>query len=267
MTDRDIILIEVARRGRDGDYAGASEVAALQSRASALEARPNITSLDDVPNVVETSPTTGQVLTRDANGNWVNATLAAGVNVREAGQIVTSNARNIDFSGTFDVADAPDPPPSGPYATVALVFAGSGGSAFPARSDHVHTNPPPVRVPIAAGGYMSSGTRALASTNVTLPAGISCVVKAYFEGFQMRGADAGACYYQLRITINGNARTSAGGAKWVVQGVPNDPNWGHHQTIDGTGAAITVSADVIYHSGGGFYTDSGDLVVEVDPAR
>ena len=244
MDDREIFIIEIGRRGRDGDYTGASEVALLKNRATALEARANITKLDDVPDVDAATPTNGQVLTWDGSA-WSAATPASAV------------------SGVTDSASVDLTLASG-NITADVKYAGTGSASTAARSNHTHTNPAPTRAPFGPQGYMSSGTRSLGSTSVTLAAGISYVVKARLN-LQMRGADAGACYYQLRLTINGNdVRTSTGGASgfWCVQGVPDKTTWEHHITMTGTGSAITVSAHCIYYGGGGFYTDAGEIVVE-----
>ena len=265
MDDNDIFLIEVARRGRDGDYTGASEVALLKNRADALEARPNIIRLTDVQDVTP-GQTEGEVLQWDSTAEVWEPGPVAGKLTRVQNQ---SNSVGANDVGVLILQPGLTLTPDTGFVYIAPSFAGSGAQNQVARSDHNHTTPTPVRAAIVPQGYQSTGTRALATTSVVLPAGVSCVVRARLSGFQIRGADPGQCYYQLRITIDGNSRTSPGGAsgKWVVQGVPNDPGWEHHQLIVGTGAAITVSADIIYHSGGGFNTDSGELVVDVSTAR
>lgn len=248
MSDRDIILIEVGRRGHDGDYTGASEVAALGTRVDTLEARPNITALDAVPNVTAPSPANGNVLTWNGTA-WV------------------ASAPSSAVSGVADTTSVDMTLASG-VLSGAVKYAGTGTAATAARSDHDHLTYEPHRATFGPQAYMSSGTRNLASTSVVLTNGVYHVVRAKVN-VQMRGGDPGPCYYQLRLTINGNARTSPGGANgfWCVQGVPDPRIWEHHITIVGTGAAITVSADVIYYGGGGFYTDAGEIVVERDAAR
>lgn len=262
MTDRDIFLIEVARRGRDGDYAGASEVAALDTRVDALEARPIIDSIDDIMS----GATAGQVPIKQSSGEWGPGVIDAGIRMRtDADSEVVANATTIwARAGVAAVEEASNP--NLVYLTVQ--FGGTGTTQLAARSDHNHTLTSPTRATFGPQAYMSSGTRNLTSTSVVLPAGITCVVKARLN-MQMRGGDPGPCYYQLRLTINGNARTSPGETLgfWCVQGVPDKVTWEHHLAITGTGAAVSVSADAIYHSGGGFYTDAGEIVVEVDTAR
>lgn len=264
MDDHEIVLIEVARRGRDGDYTGASEVAALKTRATALESRPNITSLDAVPNVNAPTPANGNVLTWDGTA-WVANTAASGIPTVRTDWVEKSYA-NITTLRTGVGLNISQPSPNN--VLLEVITLGSGASSAAARSDHTHTLIAPVRATYGPMGYMSSGTRALGSTSVVLPAGIACIVKARLN-MQMRGSDTGQCYYQLRLTINGNSRTSNGGTGgfWCVQGVPDKTTWEHHLAITGTGTAVTVTADVIYHSGGGFHTDAGEIVVDVDTAR
>src|SRR5690554_586929 len=97
---REYLLVEVSRRGRDGDYAGASEVASLQARATALEANPVITSLEAVPDVSLTGLASGEVLMRDS-GQWVNAPMPSGtVKYIETGSPlveVMQDAARLDF--------------------------------------------------------------------------------------------------------------------------------------------------------------------------
>lgn len=264
MDDRDIFIIEVSRRGRDGNYTGASEVAALKLRADALEARPNITEIDAIPNVTAPSPTNGQVLLWNGTA-WVPGAISGSV-ARVDDHTSTQVEPDVNRL-TFHLGLTASRSGSG-WAAVSVRYGGTGTAVTAARSDHAHNNPAPTRATFGPQAYMSSGTRRLQSTNVTLASGISYVVKARLN-MQMRGADPGACYYQLRLTINGNARTSIGGQNgfWCVQGVPDKTTWEHHITMTGTGAAITISADAIYFGGGGFYTDAGEIVVEPVPNR
>ena len=267
MTDRDIFLIEVARRGRDGDYAGAAEVATLQGRATALEARVDITSLGDIPDVVGT-PTAGQALVYDGtDSRWEPTTVGLPVAATSFGTTVEDDIRFINT--TFGLTASGDEPfPGFPRVTLEVDFAGTGSAATVARSDHNHTTASITRGEFAPTGYMSSGTRTLKTENVTLASGVAYLVKARLKP-QMRGADSGAAYYTMTVTINGNARTSTGGSDgfWCVQGVPNKEEWAHHQAITGTGAAITITGAVTYHSGAGFNVDAGELEIELIPNR
>src|SRR5699024_6932509 len=114
-----------------------------------------------------------------------------------------------------------------------------------------------------------SGTRQLATTNITLPGNTWCAVEADVDA-QVRGGDPGPCYYQLQLTVNGNTRTSPGGDQgfWGVQGVPDRALWAHSGEIAGTGSAIAVTARIIWGAGGGcVYTDYGNLTVRVTPQR
>lgn len=133
-----------------------------------------------------------------------------------------------------------------------------------AAGNHVHPLPSRFVEPISPGGYMSGGTRSLASRNVTLPAGKSCRVEARID-MQVRGGDPGPCYYRLHLNIDGHTRASGAGENgfWGVSGVPGHPPFSHAWTITGTGSSIPVSASISYYDGGGFYTDAGELVITV----
>lgn len=264
MTDRDIFLIEVSRRGRDGDYTGASEVAALDTRVDALEARPIIDSIDDIMP----GATTGQVPIKQSGGTWAPGVIAAGITVQDdgGGDIRPGVTTIVAWRGLNVTA------PSGDYPTIAYLdvqFAGSGSAFTAARSDHTHTVASIQRPTYGPTGIISGGTRQVVPpTGVTLAAGVMYLVKATLKP-QMRGADTGACYYTMTVTIDSNSRTSPGGVNgfWCVQGVPNKDQWSHAHTIMGTGAAITVSASVAYHSGSALYVDAGELEIELIPNR
>lgn len=246
MSDREIILIEVAKRGRDS-VAAPVDYATMQADVATLKARPAITKLDDVPDVDTAGAVAGDVLTR-ASGGWVATAPVPPISVTDTGSV------DLTLDGTT--------------LSAAVKYAGSGVSDAAARWDHTHIAHNIQRTAFGPQAYMSSGTRTLASTSATLSAGVAYVVKATVK-LQMRGADAGAAYYQLRVTINGDARTSPGGTAgfWCVQGVPDKTDWSHHISILGTGAAIPVTASVLYHSGAGFYTDAGEVEIELKPTR
>lgn len=265
MDDKEIFLIEVGRQGRTGGNVATVDWTTIRADVDALLARPNISSLDAVPNVAAPSPANGQFLMWNGSA-WVPATVSSGISLRAKNWDVVTPNMTVLIPGAGLTSE--DEPSNTTHGYLAVNFAGSGSASTASRSDHAHTNPVPTRAPFGPQAYMSSGTRNLGSTSVVLPNGISCVVKSKIN-MQMRGADPGACYYQLRLTINGNARTSNGGSTgfWCVQGVPDKTTWEHHITLTGAGTAITISADCIYYGGGGFYTDAGEIVVEVDPDR
>lgn len=266
MSDRDIFIIQTSRRGARGDLdTGSLEWSVIRGEVDELLSRSAIDALDDLADVDAPSPSSGQVLAWNGSA-WEPVALTGGM-----AQIWDGD----EFSGPYDRLNpiAPlylldDDPVQPGMAKLGVQLGGIGVSNLPARSDHTHTNPAPARTTFGPGGYLSSGTRTLASTNVTLAAGISYVVEATLR-VQMRGADPGACYYRASVSIAGNTRQSTGGVNgfWCVQGVPREQTWEHERTITGTGAAISISAAVAYDSGGGFYTDAGELVVRLRPAR
>lgn len=265
----DIYVVEVNKTGLPGDGATVAEVAAWRAERADWISTLTGYGLDDLSDVDTTGAADGHPLVYDAGtASWVAGDLQAGyiAQVIEAGdpstaqneiqQVAVGNGLTVVPNGTGSALIIPE-------------YAGSGVEDKPARWDHTHTLVSPKRVAITPAGYLSSGSRALASTTVTLAGGLQHIVKARLAHFQVRGADPGACYYTVSLTINGNTRTSAGGPNgyWAVQGVPREQGWEHEQTITGTGAAITVSASIKYHSGGGINTDAGELVVELVAAR
>lgn len=241
MDDHDILVIEVARRGTTGGNVDTVDWTTIRADVDGLLLNPAINALTDVPDVTGT-PVAGDVLVYDGT-TWVTQDPAPAMTVTDTGSV------DLTLDGSDLSAD--------------VIYAGSGSESTASRSDHTHANHAPTRETFTPGGYLSSGTRPLASTTVALTPGVSHVVKARLN-MQVRGADPGACYYRLTVTINGNARQSGSATDgfWCVQGVPDKTTWEHHQTITGTGAAITVSASIAYDSGGGFYTDAGELVIE-----
>lgn len=263
MVDTERIVILAARRGARGDLdTGSLEWGIIRGEVDDLLARADITKLDDVPDVAAASPTSGQFLKWNGSA-WVPAAVTSGIPyVKSAGvTTVEENVTTLDFGASFTATN-----PTDGWVAVVPSFGGSGTSPDFARADHTHTTASKTYTAYTGGGYLSSGSRAIGSTNVTLADGVTYLVEAWPEG-QLRGADAGAAYYTISVTIDGNTRTSTAGKKWVVQGVPNDPNWSHARTITGTGAAIAISASVTYSSGAGLNVDDGHLVVRLTPNR
>lgn len=249
--------------GRPGDGMTVAEASALRADIAGYEAQLAAFGLDDLTDVSAASPAVDQVL------KWNGTAWVPGA----PGRIVQLRRQNLDIVvpelGVIAAGDGLAVSQDGGnplYGRIAVAYAGTGSSAFAARSDHYHTAPLTFRYTFAPAGYMSSGTRTLVTNNVTLLDRIGYHVKATLRG-QIRGADPGACYYRLSVTINGNTRTSGSHVNgfWCVQGVPREMNWSHSQNINGTGAAITVSASVQYDSGGGFYTDAGELEIDLIP--
>lgn len=262
-----IIFHRVMIPGLSGDGMTVAEASALRSDIAAYAAQLAAFGLDDLTDVSTAGATDNQALIYDSGtGAWGPGTPPAGYvsQIVKSGDASTAqnNVSQIVLVSGLTTAYGG----SEGSAYILPVYGGSGTAATIARSDHTHTTPTSSRATFAPGGYMSSGTRSLTSTTVTLLADITYRVKATLN-MQMRGADPGACYYRLSVTVNGNTRTSGSGANgyWCVQGVPDKTTWDHSQTITGTGAAITVSAAVQYDSGGGFYTDAGDLLIELFP--
>ena len=229
----------------------------LQGRVGALEDDPKLlAALDDV----DATGAAGTVLVKQADGTWKAGSVAEPMEA-DAGDVATR-------FGPVTILSIRDGLSLEQHATVpnlAIIRPdyGAGTNQIP-RGTHSHQLPSRLVEPITPGGYMSGGTRSLATRNVTLPAGKSCQVEARID-MQVRGGDPGPCYYRLHLAIDGNTRTSGAGENgfWGVSGVPGHPPFSHARTITGTGSAINVSASISYYDGGGFYTDAGELVITV----
>lgn len=268
MAHDDIFLIETARPGATGGNVATVDWTTIRSDVDGLLLRPNITALGAVPDVDTSGVAEGDTLLWDATANggaggWITAVPSPGLTLYNATDLGTPyEVDNLYVGSGIQVTEV--------LGITGLVpaYGGTGSANSVARSDHAHTVPSLVRSTFGQGGYLGSGSRSLASVNATLADGIEYLVVATLN-MQMRGADPGACYYRLSVTIDGDTRQSNGGSSgfWCVQGVPDKTTWVHHRTLTGTGAAVTCSASVAYHSGGGFYTDAGELEVRLSPAR
>ena len=265
--DKDIIRHDRIIPGQAGDGITLPEYTALRNDINDLLARPVIDEIDDIPNVNAATPDDGDALLYDeASNTWIpgasGGTIATvrgdSTTINDVPEIVAWRGIQVQTGGT----------PGAAYMSV--VFAGSGGvgTYTAAKSDHDHPLPLITREPISPGGYLSGGTRNLASTNVTLLDGYSYLIEAKVN-MQVRGGDPGPCYYRFNITIDGNTRTSPAGENgfWAVQGVPDKTTYEHDRALNGDGSSIAVSASVSWHSGGGMYTDAGELVVTVTRNR
>lgn len=267
--DNDILIHHIGTPGLPGDGFTAPEAATLRNDVDTLLSRPIITELDAIPDVDAASPVDGDTLVFDgATQTWRPG--AAGGTISQVRQSWGANPTVVDATairtlpGLSVIINGPEP-------TVAYLqpsFGGTGSATNVARSDHSHTTPSMFRPEFGPTGYMSGGSRVLATTNVALANGVAYRVDAALK-MQVRGGDPGPCYYTQTVEIDGNARTSPGGTagKWAVQGVPRDSDWSHSRIITGTGGTIPISASIAYHSGGGIYPDFGEIVITLTPNK
>lgn len=258
----DVQIVEVHRRGLPGDGATIAEVASWRAERLDWLDTLNTFGLDDLADVDTAGAVDGYALIKTPGG-WAPQAITNGITVTDGTDTLTGRTTLYAWRG-INVTPPSDGNPA--VAFIDVVFSGTGVADAAARSDHWHNVADKQRAAYTGGGYLSSGSRPAGSLNVTLNAGVTYLVEAWIEG-QLRGADPGAAYYTISININGNVRTSVAGKKWVVQGVPNDPNFSHEAHITGTGTAITVSASIAYSSGAGLSVDDGDLVVRLSPNR
>lgn len=268
MTDSPIYMVLIQRPGMPGT--GITELEKNQITSDIAEAlgRVNVTQLDDVPGVSVSAPIDGDAVVYDAGTNTWNAgpvTGAIPLVRRGSGTVEIFDVETLETGGGLLIdTDGADPA----KAIISAAFGGTGASTGVARSDHNHLTDSLTIEPFGPTGYLSGSSRALASRNVTLQSGIEYMVKARLR-VQLRGADANQAFYTMSVGLDGNTRTSTGGANgyWCVQGVPNKETWTHSRVITGTGASITVTGSVAYHSGAGFNIDAGELEIELSPNR
>lgn len=256
--DNDILIHHIAAPGLPGDGFTAPEAATLRNDIDTLLGRPVITELDDIPDVDAAAPTDGDTLVYNASTEqWESVAPVGSVRVLDNGTEEVPNATSLDFGQGINIT-----PVSSSYAVASVAFGGTGDGGSAAKWDHTHNLPQTGRTPIVPQAYMSGGTRTLATTSIVIANGQSVKVDARVR-LQVRGGDPGASYYTLNLGIDGNTRSTGSGVNglWCVQGVPKETEISHGQTIVGTGVAIVISASISWGSGGGFYTDAGELEV------
>lgn len=221
--------------------------------------------LGDLMNVSEAGKEPGLVLAVQEDGSWAPGGLV-GVIEQVRANWNSNSVENVKLLTVGPGIDVDTQYAETQRAHLIPVFGTTSDTI--ARGNHTHIQPIPVRVTTAPSGYISGGSRSLGSTSVTLANGITYIVEAEVYG-QLRGADPGAAYYTLSLTINGNTFTSPGGSDgfWCVQGVPDKARWKHERQVVGTGASIPVSASVAWHSGSGFNVDRMYLDVRLRPNR
>lgn len=257
-----IVITQVP--GVDG-IASPARLSQIESDIAIIMGRPAIEELGDIPDVEVGSPSAGQSLMRNAtNDGWEPGTPASSIDIKDDTIAAATDVTILDFRrGLRATEQVPG------EVDVTLEYGGTGSSTNVARADHWHANPLPVFQPFNASGYLSGGSRQVVSRSVTLTNGVSYNVIARFRP-QLRGADEGAGYFTMTITIDGNQKTSGGGPSsgfWCVQGVPNKEEWVHARTIVGAGSSISVSCSIAYHSGSGFNIDAGELEIDLRPNR
>jgi hypothetical protein len=253
----------VIRPGLPGDSADAIRMAQIEADHDTLLARPAITSLDAVPGVDTSGAVDGASLvydSGDATNPWKAGVPTGSIaHVLAADAPVEDNVTFLNFGSGLLVDN-----PSAGYISVYPVYSGTGSASSASRSDHTHTTPSMTVAAYTASGNLSSGSRLLVSQNVTLASGVPYLIIARLRSVQ-RGS-GGSSYYKLFLNINSlTTRTSV--QLQCVGGVPDPRTFEHSHTMTGTGAAITVSASIIYDSGDPVDVRAGELLIELHPAR
>lgn len=262
LDDDPIVLVVPSSASIPPGNITAAEWLAIKDRVLVVEGR----RLGDLADVDTSSVADGDAIVYDAGADaWVPGIASVPIPGRHDTNEIIGDIKEIATSTERGTTSVESEFVSGRYI-VGVNFGGTGTSTAVARSDHAHFQPIPERVSTVPSGYISGGSQPLGSTSITVSAGKTYAIEAELYG-QFRGADSGAAYYTLSITIDGISRTSPGGTDgfWCVQGVPDKIYWEHARRLTGTGTAITVSASVAWHSGSGFNIDRTYLKVRVRP--
>ena len=255
----DVTVVHAGYVGLDGESADAARMAAIEADLATMLARPVITALGDIPDVDETGAAAGQAVLRNATNDGYELGDPSG-----AISSVSGGASTVADVSEIEVGNGLELGATGPgYVFIQPVFVGTGSANTVARSDHTHTTPSWANTYWDSTGNISSGTRTLGSKSVTLAAGVTYLVIGRLS--QRQRGTSGSSTYSLRITIDGVSRDSD--EKQCVAGVPAPEYFQTARTLTGTGAAITVSAAIVYISGSAVDVRSGELNVELYPAR
>lgn len=262
------VLHERIIPGASGSGMTTAEYTTLRNDINTILTRPAISFLTDIPDVVGT-PSDGDVLIYNgADAEWQPGAIEAGLGaVYDASDtLVMEDVRAITAKAGVTARAGTGSDPN--HAVIEVQFDGTGTSNKAARADHTSSPIVAAREEFGPAAYMSSGTRSLKSTSITLADGVRYLVVATLT-MQMRGADPGPCYYRQTLTIGGVSQSTPSGSNgfWGVQGVPDRTPYTYRRWINGTGTAITISASVSYDGGGGFYTDHGVLEITAYPNR
>lgn len=249
-----IIITQVP--GVDG-IASPIRLTQIENDLATILGRPVINELADISDV-DTAGSEGDALIKQSDGSFAFGTVSGAIDrIGNAGTAENSyGVSYISLRNGIEFA-----PSSAGTVFIQPVTGTTSGTL--ASGPHNHRLPAYERAEFGPTGYMSGGSRQLASQSIVLDNGIQYRIVARLK-VQMRGSDPGAGYYQMTVQIEGGvARTSPGGSNgfWCVQGVPNKEGWVASGVRTGTGSAIDVTATVSYHSGAGFNVDAGELEV------
>lgn len=230
MSDFNKATIRVGSAGLNGSGIATGEKATIFSRLDAVEAK-GLADLADTSGL--STAVNGQVAVYE-DGEWVPVALPGSANW---GAITGTMADQTDLQAALD--DKAD-------------------------TDHTHSQTLKNVIEASNLANISSGTTVLCTTTVTLTSGVVYDIDAagYLEGYGNSG-DIGIG--KLRVTINGNSKTSPVDLSWE-QGVDAPKVQLHTQSVTGTGAAITISFSFVWTSGT-LKPWHAQLIYRADPRR
>ena len=269
----EVRVVFVGVPGVNGTGITDAEKNQITTDLAALQARPNITALDAVPNVNDTAKVNGSALVYNTTtGNWEAGDVSGAI----SGVLdVASNTTFPDIS-TLGATNGMHAASGGTGIVYIMpTFEGTGSRDRVSRADHTHNptiNPGPQT--FLASGRLTSGTRTLITYNAgPLINGITYDVTAKVV-VHMRGDDSGAGVSNLGLRIGGHASfpTTTTEVR-TVQGVDRLAEWEFARTdanggaIAGTGSTVTITATVAFSSGAAMNIRHGYIIVDARPRR
>lgn len=261
----DIKIVRIIEPRRTIGGISEEESAEILGRVDALELRPNITHVHDIPDVNGTPVDRNILVFDDATDTWVMEPQELGVHriLTGVGDLINGEARGLHFwAGLEAYQDGTDPE----LVRVRVVYAGTGSSVTAARSDHTHQIKQDSALNIAASGTLSTGTRTLISQTISgLDDTRNYIIKGDLD-IDLQGEGTGAGYSTLSVTIDGNSRTRNGQVR-TVSGVPRSARARHPGVIVTGKTSIVVSAAIAFQPGDPINVGAGELHIEIESNR
>lgn len=266
--DSDIIIHYIAAPGLPGDGFTAPEASAIRGDLDNLLARPVISQLTDIPDVVGTPANNDTIFWNDTTDQWEIGTPQSAIWVESVVGSTTYITAN-EFAKRIAVNEGLTAQAQSGFPERVLInvqYGGTGTSNSVARADHVHIVSDDKMFAIAASGTLSSGTRSLVNTSITgLDPAKNYVIKGTLY-LHLRGDGTGASYVRPSVTIGPLTRNvfedSRGVAGVIVtETVPHEGGYFTGVT------SVAVSANVAFQPGDPAYIGGGVLVIEIESNR
>ena len=267
--DNDILIHYIAAPGLPGDGFTAPEASTIRADIDTILSRPQITSLDAVPDVDVPSPSDGQTLIyHDSSDTWQAGSISGAIGR------VQDQPNSIGMNDVHTLIVQPGLMlTEGSQGTIYIAprFGGTGANSIVARNDHTHTLSAWNINGFNDSGALSSGTRTLVSGSVSgLSPALTYRVSATLVG-DLRGQGTGAGYSLPRVTLAGNEKyrfsSATRGEVRTVAGVDREYAMVHHGTIITGVSSFSYSATLQYRSGDPVLVTGGELTIDIAANR